>query len=230
MDYTTISEALQCEGEVLNTISGTVSRVFDRKVGKSRTGKPWSCQTIVASDPDTGEETRLTFWGQPPLALQQGQDVAVTGKIEVKIDEYLSNKNNERTLCLDIKQGAKILDGMGQDVDQSRPEPEMGQKSWASKPARQAPAQNAPQKASAAPSADPEQRLNQLEHLMLRCLQDAHTIAEALHTSRGLELGEESIRAMAISLWIETKGTGLVATMDKTPMAPYDTPGEGGDQ
>jgi len=211
-----ISEALQMEGQTISGITGVVSRVFDRKTGRSRTGKFWSCQTVILEDM-SGVSTRATFWGQEPLALASGDIITVTGQIEVKVDEYLSEKNGERTLCLDVKQKAKVMDAMGADMNVVGDDSGMGSKPFTKPQQRQAPVP--PSRPKQAAPANPEAKLNQLSHLMMRCLQSAESIATEMNLATGLAFSVEDIRSMGIGLWIDVKGTALTSTMPTTPIA-----------
>lgn len=209
-----IGEALQAEGQTLAGVTGVVSRVFDRKTGRSRTGKFWSCQTMILEDM-SGVSTRATFWGQEPLAFASGDIITVNGQVEVKVDEYLSEKNNERTLCLDVKQGAKIMDAMGADMNTGSDDSNIGSKPYNSRPQQRS---AAPRPAAQAP-ANPQAKLNQLAHLMKLCIEKASTVATEVSLTTGLEFKSEDVRSMGIGLWIDVKGTAITSSMPTTPIA-----------
>ena len=198
------------ENSIVNSFSGTVTKVSDRKAGKSDKG-PWSFQHLRVSD-GKGDDIKVTLKDRPdyPKAMVNSSILIQAHNSEkgwtgMKATDDTYNEKKERILWVT---GSAIISN-GDATNGSAPQP-------ASTTA--APAQNVPIAASGDPIKDTKHLLGRLSNLYGMCLDTACEIGKAHEARNSMNMPPEQFQAVASSLYIACKDAKMHLQLPATPM------------
>ena len=193
---------------IVNSFSGTVTKVSDRKSGKSEKG-PWSFQHLRIAD-GKGDDIKVTLKDRPevPKTFLNGAiliqahngDKGWTGCKAVD-DTY--NDNTERILW--VTGSAVISNGDAQNGSAPSPAPQQ---------------QNAPvaPTGSGDPIKDTQNLLGRLSNLYGMCLDSAVEIGRAHEQRNNMNMPPEQFQAVASSLYIACKDAKMHLQLPSGPM------------
>jgi hypothetical protein len=210
MKLYTIAEIRSLDSNsIVNSFSGTVTKVSDHKSGKSEKG-PWSFQHLRVSD-GKGDDIKVTLKDRPEVpksflnssVLIQAHN-GDKGWSGVKAVDDTYNDKTERILW--VTGSAKISNGEPEtngSANQSSPPP---------------PAQNIPVAGSGDPVKDTRTFLGRLSNLYGMCLDTACEIGRAHEARNKMNMPPEQFQAVASSLYIAASTAKFHLQLPSAPM------------
>lgn len=201
---------------IVNSFSGTVTKLGDRKSGKNEKGE-WSFQHIRVRD-GSGDEIKVTLKDRPelpkshvnaPILIQaHNSDKGWTG-VKAYDDNY--NDKNERILW--VTGSAKISNGSSDAPLQ------VGDKvPGTSLTVAYAPPPDPKIQRSGDPIKDAKDYLGRLGNLYGLCLDQATVIGRAHESRNNMSMPPEQFQALTSALFIESNKAHMATQLPSAPM------------